>query len=78
VKAGLLGECLLCTEKQKGWLTTWLDRLIKDQPDLYRAGVAKFLHSSGIEISKDEIDKITKNIEELDVGENINNSTLRT
>lgn len=69
VKAGLLGECLLCTEKQKTWLDTWLDRLIKNFPDLYRAGVAKFLTNSGVEVPKEEVEKLQKTFAKLDSAE---------
>jgi hypothetical protein len=53
----------MCTEKQKGWLDTWLEKLIKHHPELYKAGVAKFITNSGVAIPKEEAENIARSIE---------------
>jgi len=57
---------LKCTEIQKGWITQWLDVLIDTRPDLYRAGVAKYLQNTGITIPKDELLNTQRALEAYD------------
>lgn len=61
MKGALLGECLKCTDIQKGYLDSWMGILTENFPELYRAAVAKYIQGQGIAVS-DQDQQLAQNI----------------
>jgi len=66
VRAGILGECLKCTKVQQGWMDEWMDKMINERPDLYRAAVAKYITNVGIAIPQEEQGRINQTLARLE------------